>query len=413
MKLKFEDCYPVQIAEVECSCAAGTVLCNHSVALLYQTAHYSALNLTAVPPILSCIESEQSWHKPRTMGVKPGHVRDMVFVSARPKQRTVGNGVRSKSFKAVRGDMPDPDVLRVAEVYQNFAADLAPLITTMAISADVPLVHSAFGKVQEGSPITFQHPLPVSRIITRQVEAPPPTSLPLDNYYLEPTSVQFVCTHQQQLELECLATTLEQSQQIEIATWEQSTTAEWHNVRKPQITSSQFQEVCHVKGSSSALCLAQRIKKGIAATAAMKRGLVLEPLAIQQYTRIKNTNYWPCGFIIHPDAPWLGSSPDGVVFDPTVRTTFGLLEIKCPNAKSYVDCKYLRKCNGTMKLLSSHCYYWQVQGRLLITGMEWCDFVVYAEDDIFVQRIYRDLSVCQTIREKVDHFFFYVYFSST
>ncbi|MEQ2273300.1 hypothetical protein XENORESO_002308, partial [Xenotaenia resolanae] len=56
---------------------------------------------------------------------------------------------------AVWGDMPDPDVLRVAEVYQNFAADLAPLITTMAISADVPLVDSAFGKVQEGSPIAF------------------------------------------------------------------------------------------------------------------------------------------------------------------------------------------------------------------------------------------------------------------
>ncbi|MED6243285.1 hypothetical protein ATANTOWER_017937 [Ataeniobius toweri] len=169
------------------------------------------------------------------MGVKPGRVRDMVFVSARPKQRTVGNGVRSKSYKAVRGDMPDPDVLRVAEVYQNFAADLAPLINTMAISADVPLVDSAFGKVQEGSPIAFQHPLPVSRIIIRHVDAPPPPPLPLplDNYHLEPTSVQFVCTHQQQLELECLATTLEQSQQIEIATREQSTTAEWHNVRKP------------------------------------------------------------------------------------------------------------------------------------------------------------------------------------
>ncbi|KAK5609842.1 hypothetical protein CRENBAI_016572 [Crenichthys baileyi] len=154
----------------------------------------------------------------------------MVFVSARPKQCTVGNGVRSKSYKAVRGDMPDPDVLRVAEVYQDFAADLPPLITTMAISADVPLVDSAFGKVQEGSPIAFQLPLPVSRIIIRHMDAPPPLPLPLDNYHLEPTSVQFVCTHQQQLELECLATTLEQSRQIEIATWEQSTTAEWHNV---------------------------------------------------------------------------------------------------------------------------------------------------------------------------------------
>lgn len=310
----------------------------------------------------------------------------------------------------MQGDLPDPDVLRVAEVYQDFAADLAPLITTMAISADVPVVESAFGKVQEGSPIALQHPLPVSRVIICHADAPPP--LPLDNYHLEPTSVQFVCSHQQQLELECLSTTLEQSRQIEVATREQSETTEWHNVRRPRITSSRFREVCHVKGSSSALSLAQRIKKGTAATAAMKRGLALESSAIQEYSRIKNTSCWPCGFVIHPDAPWLGSSPDGVVFDPTERPPFGLLEIKCPNAKSYVDCKYLKKCNGTMKLLSSHCYYWQVQGQLLITGLEWCDFVVYAEDDILVQRIYRDPSVFQTIREKVDHFWFYVYFSS-
>jgi hypothetical protein len=40
----------------------------------------------------------------------------------------------------VRGELPDPDVLKVAEVYKDFSADIAPLITTTAISADVPLV---------------------------------------------------------------------------------------------------------------------------------------------------------------------------------------------------------------------------------------------------------------------------------
>ncbi|CAL8398058.1 unnamed protein product, partial [Boreogadus saida] len=39
----------------------------------------------------------------------------------------------SKRYKAVRGDLPDPDVLKVAEAYQDFTADIAPLITTMAI----------------------------------------------------------------------------------------------------------------------------------------------------------------------------------------------------------------------------------------------------------------------------------------
>jgi hypothetical protein len=27
---------------------------------------------------------------------------------------------------------------------------------------------------------------------------------------------------------------------------------------------------------------------------------------------------------VHPDAQWLGSSPDGIIFDPSVRPHFGL-----------------------------------------------------------------------------------------
>ncbi|XP_049325898.1 uncharacterized protein LOC125785778 [Astyanax mexicanus] len=409
MKIVFEDRVPVDIAVAECSCVAGTALCNHNVALLFQTAHYSTLKLAAVPPVLSCTETEQRWHKPRTMGVKPGRVSDMVFLSSKPKQFTVADGVRSKRYKAVRGELPDPDVLKVDEQYQDFTADIAPLITTMAISADVPLVDSAFGKVQAGSPISYQHPVPVSWVVVRHPDAPLPPPLPVDGYRLEPTNCQFVCTHQQHLHLQSLATTFDMARKIEVATREQSNSVEWHRVRRPRITSSRFREICHVRGQSSAEILSQRIRKGVDQTAAMKRGLALEPVAIQEYCRMKNTNYWPCGFVIHPDAPWLGSSPDGLVFDPTESPPFGLVEIKCPNAKSYVDCSYLKMQSGTMKLKQTHSYYWQVQGQLLLTGMEWCDFVVFAEEDILIQRIYRDCEVAKTIREKGDYFFFYFY----
>ncbi|MEQ2288672.1 hypothetical protein AMECASPLE_025212 [Ameca splendens] len=32
------------------------------------------------PPVLSCTQTEQKWHKPRTMGVKPGPVVAMVVL---------------------------------------------------------------------------------------------------------------------------------------------------------------------------------------------------------------------------------------------------------------------------------------------------------------------------------------------
>ncbi len=53
---------------------------------------------------------------------------------------------------------------------------------------------------------------------------------------------------------------------------------------------------------------------------------------------MRGVNFYPCGFLIHPDAPWLGSSPDGIIYDPTEHQVFRLFEIKCPNLKSYVDC---------------------------------------------------------------------------
>ncbi len=110
-----------------------------------------------------------------------------------------------------------------------------------------------------------------------------------------------------------------------------------------------------------------------------------------QYCTLKNVNCSPCGFIVRPDAPWLGSSPDGVIFDPSGNPPFGLLEVKCPNIQSYVDCPYLKMSGGALKLGRQHKYYWQVQGQMLLTGLEWCDFVVCAQEDMLVERIYKDL----------------------
>ncbi|KAI4885735.1 hypothetical protein NFI96_004309 [Prochilodus magdalenae] len=227
--------------------------------------------------------------------------------------------VRKKStlYKAVRGSCLILMSLKWLKLIGTFLADIAPLITTMAISADVPLVESAFRKVQEGSPISYQHPVPVNP------DAPPPPPLPVDGYKLEPTSCQFVYSLQQQLHLQ---TTFDMARKIEVATREQCVSVEWHQVRKNRVTSFHF---AMSAVGSSAEHLAERIRKGVAQTALMKRGLTLERDALQEYCRVKNTNYWPCGFVIHPDGPWLGSSPDGVVFNPTEKPHFGLLEIKC------------------------------------------------------------------------------------
>ncbi len=61
-----QDSDPVILTSNQCTCVAGTAVCNHTVALLFQMAHYSELNVQVVLPVHSCTEREQQWHKPRT-----------------------------------------------------------------------------------------------------------------------------------------------------------------------------------------------------------------------------------------------------------------------------------------------------------------------------------------------------------
>ena len=70
--------------------------------------------------------------------------------------------------KAMPGELPDPIVFKVAD----FSADIAPFITTMAIIAGG--LNSAFGNVQEGNSIPYQHPVPGNWSILFLPDSPPP-----------------------------------------------------------------------------------------------------------------------------------------------------------------------------------------------------------------------------------------------
>lgn len=46
--------------------------------------------------------------------------------------------------------------------------------------------------------------------------------------------------------------------------------------------------------------------------------------------------------------------------------------------------------NGNVQLKTGH--YAQVQGQLMITGAEFCEFIVYTQCDMAVERITPDIS---------------------
>ena len=96
------------------------------------------------------------------------------------------------------------------------------------------------------------------------------------------------------------------------------------------------------------------------------------------------------GFIVSDDHPFLGASPDAVVYNPDNKDLFGLAEVKCPYSVHLITpaevCSRKDFCSTLetsstgqhqLKLKRKHKYYCQVQGEMGISRRKWCDFIIF------------------------------------
>jgi putative phage-type endonuclease len=178
---------------------------------------------------------------------------------------------------------------------------------------------------------------------------------------------------------------------VRVITAEQRT-AEWYAARLGVPTASQFGKLLTPTGKRSTQAdgyinkLVAEILTGKSdfeePNAAMARGTELEPEARDYYSLIQPVD--EIGFCLHDDG--FGCSPDGLV------GSTGLLEIKCPLPHTHVE--YLVE-NALPGL-----YVPQVQGQLLVTGREWCDFLSYHPDmRPLLVRVERDQKYISALHE--------------
>ena len=121
-----------------------------------------------------------------------------------------------------------------------------------------------------------------------------------------------------------------------------------------------------------------------------RRGHALEPMARELYSLATDEGpLHQVGIILNHGA---GYSPDSLVGDA------GLMEIKTKLPKHQIDV-----------LLADEVpeeHVAQCQGGLWLSEREWIDFVSYWPGmPLFIKRLYRDESLIQTIRERVDLFY--------
>jgi len=126
---------------------------------------------------------------------------------------------------------------------------------------------------------------------------------------------------------------------------------------------------------------------------AMQYGIDNEPVARLAYELDTGNTVDEAFFEQYND--YVGASPDGYVGDK------GLIEIKCPNTATHIETLKTQKVPTQ--------YFTQMQGQMLCTGRDWCDFVSYdprlpENAQLFIKRVERDEKFIADLIDELDDF---------
>ena len=177
-------------------------------------------------------------------------------------------------------------------------------------------------------------------------------------------------------------------------------TDEWYAKRTGRFTASQI-FILLMKPSTAgyqnyiAQIVAERLT-GLSAGSdyvsdAMQNGIELEPRARTLYEIQTGNTVSEIDFMVHPDIPNFGASPDGIVGD-------GLIEIKCRNLSKHIKVILGDKVDRSAMI--------QMQSQMMCAGLEWCDYVHFnpqmpAELQLHIQRVEADSELQAEIEEAV------------
>ena len=119
----------------------------------------------------------------------------------------------------------------------------------------------------------------------------------------------------------------------------------------------------------------------------------------------------PAGFYIDVDKPFNCASPDGLVECSCCDK--GLLEIKCPYCikEKLPDEEfsgfYMSKHCDKWSLKEDHPFFYQVQTQLHVCRLSYCNFVIWSNDEIIVERIEANEIYFDSLISNVKDFFIY------
>lgn len=398
----------------KCSCVAGAGgYCHHVIGLLYYLALLKQLGHQTLPDELTCTSMKQRWSIPRGKKIQQKEIQDVLV-----KKPQLGASYN----RYIKSNLYSPSAMyRTLRKENIYGLTPQPLFATILPNQErlssVTFVPSKFGNVPKGCVLSYQQKMSSDYVINNFTCTGFP-QLPIESAEQRFCNSVSICLNRnQQAIFDSLAVTTEVSHKVQELTITQSSSDLWHLLRKKRITASKFGIVARRVFNFDSL-VSQLNPRRHVQTPQMKRGVDLECHAAMSYANNAKggkVNLFPSGLIIHPKCPWLGCSPDRKVFDLEAlskgQNPFGLLEVKVvkEGETSFDNVRYLTRDSSSNQytLKTSDIYYYQVQCQLGLSGLEWCDFFSYINDNLFVcARIPFDPVFFQEAKDKVDMFFF-------
>ncbi|KAH7957490.1 hypothetical protein HPB52_019268 [Rhipicephalus sanguineus] len=120
---------------------------------------------------------------------------------------------------------------------------------------------------------------------------------------------------------------------LEQNTRQQSQSTTWRNSRANRLTASKFGTVLSRKAPWTERGIANVMRPKEFSNGIVRYGTLNEPRAVQRYVQSmdhigRKVIVHTCGLMVRPASPWLGATPDRVVYDVHEDPPFGLIEVR-------------------------------------------------------------------------------------
>ena len=379
-----------------CTCMAGLgEVCSHIAAVLFLMEANTNMKTRTSFTSLPCY-----WLPPTMQNVPFAPIAEIDFATPARKRQKILEGIPEsgreddcKDSASTNSIVPTDEELD--EFYKALSKCGKPAILSI-----IPEYSRAYIPVQvQGAP-------------------PPLNELFVEEYLVAPyTDLMDKCD-------ECfgkIKVTMEQAKIVEKNTRSQTKSKLWFQQRSGRVTASKLKAAVHTNIVQPSLSLIMSIcypESRQFHSKATSWGCEHEKTARDAYVTLKkkdhnNLDVRTCGLFINPSYPHFGASPDGII-TCSCCIGMGVLEVKCPyscrdkslaEASSDSNSCLEMQLDGVMTLKKTHTYFYQVQAQIKLCNAKFCDFVVWNEKDLFVQRILPDDSFVLSAFEKATEFF--------